>query len=228
ASELAKLWPLIEQTEWLDWLLLSKRPERYVEILPKAWRDTPRHNVWTGATVENRETAETRCAALLDTPSALRFLSMEPLIEAVDLTRVQLFKSPPWPTPIGGAPWRNVLTGNGMGPSPMTGVLIESSLDHHIDWVIVGGESGKKARPFHLNWAHDLVAQCQAAGVPVFFKQAGDAPVLAMPEETSATMFEPGSCSTRLVQIKPKHAKGEDLAEWPEELRVRQFPEVRR
>jgi len=41
-----------------------------------------------------------------------------------------------------------------------------------LHWVIVGGESGPRARPMDLDWARSLVAQCREAGVPVFFKQA--------------------------------------------------------
>ena len=43
------------------------------------------------------------------------------------------------------------------------------------DWVIIGGESGgpKTSRPMRISWAEDIVSQCKAAGVPVFFKQTG-------------------------------------------------------
>lgn len=48
------------------------------------------------------------------------------------------------------------------------------ALSSMIDWVIVGGESGHKARPMHPDWARSLRDQCQAAGVPFFFKQWGE------------------------------------------------------
>jgi protein gp37 len=78
-----------------------------------------------------------------------------------------------------------------------------------IDWLIVGGESGTGARPFDLEWARVLLGQCVITGVPCFFKQAGAAP-------------EDGAGRLRLLD-----RKGGRLAELPEELRVRQFPEVR-
>jgi protein gp37 len=51
-----------------------------------------------------------------------------------------------------------------------------SVLAPHLDWVIVGGESGAGARPFDLAWARSIVQQCQAAGVPLFVKQLGARP----------------------------------------------------
>lgn len=77
-----------------------------------------------------------------------------------------------------------------------------------VDWVIVGGESGSKARPFVLGHAKDIVRQCREAGVAVFMKQAGSNPVNREGE--------------RCPHIKSR--KGDDPAEWPEELRVREFP----
>lgn len=72
-----------------------------------------------------------------------------------------------------------------------------------LDWVIVGGESGPGARPFHVEWADVVVGDCQAAGVPVFVKQLGSNPV---------------GCRIR-------DPRGANPAEWPARLRVRQYPE---
>lgn len=135
-----------------------------------AW---PLPNVWLGVSVEDQKHADERIPYLLDTPAAVRLISAEPLLGPIDLTRVRAFKSPPWPKPIGGDPWLDVLCGEGMRPSPLTGVLIESHLDRHIDWCIVGGESGAGARPMHPQWARSLRDQCVAADVPYFFKQWG-------------------------------------------------------
>jgi protein gp37 len=81
-----------------------------------------------------------------------------------------------------------------------------------IDWVIVGGESGPKARPMGLAWARSLVEQCRAAGVACFVKQLGRRPV---------TTYEPTGCTDRYI-LRDSH--GGDPAEWPEDLRVREFP----
>lgn len=83
-----------------------------------------------------------------------------------------------------------------------------------LDWVICGGESGQKARPFDLAWARSLRDQCRAASVPFFMKQTGSAPQGDLDEGISA----PG-CSW-----KPKDRAGADPSEWPEDLRVREWP----
>ena len=72
------------------------------------------------------------------------------------------------------------------------------------DWVIVGGESGPGARPMDPAWARSLREQCRAAAIPCFIKQLGAAP----------------------EGLRLRDRKGGDPAEWPEDLRVRQFPEV--
>lgn len=78
-----------------------------------------------------------------------------------------------------------------------------------LDWIIVGGESGPGARPFDLGWARETIAQCKAANVACFVKQLGAKPY----------KFE-GYQHLKLFQ----HPKGGDWSEWPEDLRVRQFP----
>jgi protein gp37 len=74
------------------------------------------------------------------------------------------------------------------------------------DWVIVGGESGPYAEPFDLAWAYDLKEQCRKAGTALFLKQLGAKPI------------ESGQ------PLKLKDPHGGDWNEWPEGLRIRQFP----
>jgi len=81
-----------------------------------------------------------------------------------------------------------------------------------LDWVIVGGESGQQARPFNIEWARRIVVDCKVAGVACFVKQLGADP------RTIADL----PCSPLASK------KGGDPAEWPADLRVREFPEVRR
>lgn len=212
----ARLWPLIEATPWLDWLLLTKRPENIAKIAP--WRalkaegvydDRPAwpRNVWIGTTVEDQRRAEERIPWLLEVPAAIRFLSLEPLLEVVDLENVTPYYLRRGAT---GSPYEPIvkvdaLRGHVKGPDDV--------LDFKVDWVIVGGESGPGARSFDLAWARSIRDQCKAAGVPFFYKQAGSRPYIS-PEHEGATGFE----------ISLRHPKGEDPAEWPEDLRVRQFP----
>lgn len=125
------------------------------------WR-WPLPNVWLGVSAENQQWADIRIPALLDTPAAVRFVSAEPLLGPIDLANV------------GG---RNVLTGEGNRVALTT---LRSPRETHIltppciDWVIVGGESGRNARPMHPDWARGLRDQCQAAGVAFLFKQRGE------------------------------------------------------
>ncbi len=81
-----------------------------------------------------------------------------------------------------------------------------------IDWIIVGGESGPGARPFDIAWARNTVAQCKAAGVACFVKQLGALPV-------DSFYSEDAPAPLRLID-----RKGGDMAEWPVDLRVREFP----
>ncbi|MBE2200426.1 MAG: phage Gp37/Gp68 family protein [Anaerolinea sp.] len=158
----ADLMAMIQATPSLDWLLLTKRPENVMRLLNVAWEklggDTVTAlppNVWIGVSVENQEQADKRIPALLKIPVGVRFLSMEPLLGPVDLSRVE-FKASSVASYV-----HNVLDFKGtQAPT--------------IDWVIVGGESGPNARQMDSDWARSIRDQCQAAGVPFFFKQWGE------------------------------------------------------
>jgi len=123
----------------------------------------PLPNVWLGVTAENQEQADKRIPILLQTPAAVRFVSMEPLLAPVDL--MGLTYNPPGH---GTGPWTlDVLTGRYGIPGQWHGQA------KTLDWVIVGGESGPNARPIHPEWARSVRDQCAAAGVPFMFKQRG-------------------------------------------------------
>lgn len=99
---------------------------------------------------------------------------------------------------------------------PLIGEMNLGVLCDGLDWIIVGGESGPSARPCHVEWIRSLVWQCKEADVPVFVKQVGANPWLD-PGELARRRSEPG--------YKPLHdAKGGDPSEWPEDIRVREFP----
>jgi len=82
-------------------------------------------------------------------------------------------------------------------------------------WIIVGGESGPGARLFDITFARAIVKQCVDAGVPVFVKQLG-----AKPEHPSPGAWN----SAHRERLVLREKKGGDMAEWPEDLRVRQMP----
>lgn len=85
-----------------------------------------------------------------------------------------------------------------------------------IHWVIVGGESGPGARPMHVSWARSIVQQSRATGVAVFIKQLGASPLDRFPDDSETPW--------PLVLVD---RKGGDPEEWPEDLRIREFPQVR-
>lgn len=136
-----------------------------------------RPHIWLGVSVENQEQADKRIPLLLQTPAAVRFISVEPLLGPVDLRAVGAYE-------IHGGPYRPGVIGR-------YGIDVLHRKAAHVDWVIVGGESGGpperalverdafglgKAwtpRPGKLEWVCSLRDQCVAAGVPFFFKQWG-------------------------------------------------------
>ncbi len=82
-----RLWKMIELTPDLDWLLLTKRPENINRMVPKTWAYDaffPR-NIWMGTSVEDQAAANTRIPHLLATKARIKFLSVEPMVNAVDL-----------------------------------------------------------------------------------------------------------------------------------------------
>lgn len=164
----ADLWALIRATPNLDWQLLTKRPQNIARMLPPDWGDGWPH-VWLGTTVEAQERADRNIPYLLDTPAAVRFLSVEPLLGAVDLQQIAIHTprhSMLGPFERNDTPMLlNALTGH------VSGI---DEIGARIDWVIVGGESGPNARPMHPDWARQIRDQCAAAGVPFLFKQWGE------------------------------------------------------
>jgi protein gp37 len=119
---------VMNETQWHTYQVLTKRAER-LEELAELFKWSP--NIWMGVSVETADHVD-RIDHLRNVPSAVRFLSIEPLL----------------------------------GPLP------DLNLDG-INWVIVGGESGPKARPMKAEWAEDIRDQCLKANVPFFFKQWG-------------------------------------------------------
>lgn len=130
----------------------SGRPYGYGHYRAEGKRRPPLPNVWLGVTVENQEMADKRIPILLQIPAAIRFVSVEPLLGHINIA--------------GYLGW-NGLRRMGDG-------LLYRWAAPKIDWVICGGETGPHARPMHPDWARNLRDQCQAAGVPFFFKQWGE------------------------------------------------------
>lgn len=176
----SRLWPLIEATPWLDWQLLTKRPENVTGMVP--WGDQWPANVWLGVCAEDQRWADERIATLVRLPARIRFVSAEPLVGPIRLHRGH-----------GWCPTHDFTGGFCSGPCPD---LIRP------DWVIIGGESGAKARPMDETWALELVKDCRTAGIAPFVKQLG----------------------TVWARANRAPGKGGDWGCWPAALRVREYP----
>lgn len=180
-----RLLVLAWNTIYLDWLFLTKRIAEFrAYLIDRQHRGVAKSfpNVWVGTSVEDRK-ALARVDVLRVTPAAVRFLSVEPLLED-------------------------------LGVIDLTG----------IDWVIAGGESGPHARPCDARWISSIVAQCKAAGVPVFVKQIGANPVHDLGD---GHRDRTASLVRAVTGIPLTDRKGGDWNEWPEDLRVREYPEAR-
>ena len=154
----------IKATPQHTYIILTKRPEimrNYFlgDFLNNYdWADF--QHLWLGVSVEDQKTAEERIMSLLRIPCNVRFLSCEPLLAEIDLTCLEHKKQK--------FCFTNCLHGSEFN------ILGVYQLENKINWVIVGGESGKNARTMHPDWAINIKNQCKAANVPFFFKQWGE------------------------------------------------------
>lgn len=201
----------------------------------------PLPNLHLGVTVENQAAANKRIDILLTLPAGVRWLSMEPLLEAVDLSEwIGVIEhcgncgaETPGPVeedecPACGHKGMIATFGGESEARWYRGDVGRFRFDveeevwrpytqeeedgeegwnlQRLDWIVVGGESGGGARPFDLLWARDLVQQARQGGVAIFVKQLGRNPV---EEEFKVSLRNPA---------------GADVEEWPEDLRVQEFP----
>jgi protein gp37 len=179
--QIAEIYAMMFLTQKHTYIVLTKRADRarvvlnskefwghYVDAvnnLPyesewsvKVWtRDElssrwPLTNVWQGVSVENQHHID-RVEDLSATPAHIRVVSYEPVIGPLDLSAIfglYQLEDGSWHLKVGSR-WEG---------SP--------------DWLIAGGESGHKARPYHPQWFRTVRDQCAAAGVPFFLKQFGE------------------------------------------------------
>lgn len=153
---------------------------------PVPW-EWPMKNVWLGVSAEDQKRADERVPFLLRTPAAVRFVSAEPLLGPIDF---------------------------GFGGMSLPDYAPARPLPQ-LDWVIVGGEAGPRAREFREEWAWSILMQCQNARVPVYFKQYG-----------SASTYS-GMGDDDRIPHGWKDRSGKDETEWFERFRIREFPEAR-
>lgn len=200
--------------------------------------------VWIGVSVEDQQRADERIPHLLATPAAVRWVSYEPALGPVDF---EGYLGGDWACDCG---WRGNCTVDHCGNCGFHGEALTESNESgdwavcpdckdadameegcprceltcyvcagnegepaRLDWIVIGGESGPGARPFFVDWARDVIASCKSASVPVFMKQAGRYP--------NGSGFPEG------FEYRKRDRKGGDPEEWPANLRVREFPEVK-
>ncbi len=179
-------------------------------VVTSTW---PLPNVWLGVSAEDQQRADERIPLLLQTPAAVRFVSAEPLLGSIDFNRIQLPDA--------------YLQMNGYAGVLPAKADVDAEWDDFkywqrkaltLDWVIVGGESGPGARPCDVRWILSIVEQCAQARVSCFVKQVG--PWLrAVGDKPAGPGFTPWTSDKRM-----RDRKGGDPSEWPEDLRVREFP----
>ena len=141
--DVGKVFDVIEKCQQHIFIILTKRAEN-MKFFFEAENEKPLPNVWLGVTAENQEQANKRIPQLIKIPAAVKFVSVEPMLSAVDLS-VWLYSG-----------------------------YMEPPHDDIVNWVITGGESGHHARPMHPDWVRSIRKQCKAAEVPFFFKQWGE------------------------------------------------------
>jgi protein gp37 len=169
-----RLWKLVEETPHLIWMLLSKRPGNYSRMLPSWWIDHPRANVWLMTTVESKEYLW-RLEKLMAVPATIHAVSWEPALGYVDFSLYMAEKC--------CSGFECGCQGLPVNPPP------------YLDWVIGGGESGTRFRPFDIEWARRVRDDCRRCYAKFFLKQLGGHPDKRM-----------------------------NPAEWPEDLRIQEFP----
>lgn len=227
----------------ITFLLLTKRIGNWRALLSEAWNHvaetwnnghqslallqwieewlagTPPENVWIGASYVNQPEWDRDYKKHFVVPAVIRFVSAEPLMGGIDFTG-QLWGRE---RPCAGCP---------KDGDCHCGYVPRRELEGEpaIHWIIPGAESGPKARPARLSWIRSIVEQCKSAGVACMVKQLGN-----VVHDNGIAQFD-WPAGTKIIE-RPRLAqtdaafsvhlvdkKGGDIAEWPEDLRVREFP----
>jgi protein gp37 len=181
-------WDIIRQRPDLIWQVLTKRPERIADCLPADWGEGWPH-VWLGVSIENRRWVQ-RAELLRRAPAGVRFVTAERLLGPLVLDGWTLVPEDGWP---GSRYWADGWSAN--DGLDLTG----------INRLIIGGESGPRARRFDMAWAHALIAAARRHNTAVHVKQLG----------------------TRWARAHGGRGNGDDPSAWPAALRLREPPGTR-
>jgi protein gp37 len=185
--------------------LLTKRPEIALAYTNQWLAERNRwmlpENIWMGVSAGKQKYFDERAPILMQIRAAIRWMSLEPLLGPIDMR----------------------------GSDAQSSALDAFRTDPKLDWIVTGGESGAKARECHLEWLHSIVQQCAVTGLHCFVKQVGklamcdNANMFDFPDDAALVGEGEGFAACQLVT---KHPKGGDMAEWPDQIQVRQFPRV--
>ena len=185
--------------------------ENLAAAIPGSKPTLPLPNVWGLVSCSTQEDADKFIPILLNTPLAIRGVSAEPLLGPIDFTR--LARAPDkYDREMPGfgnvtSFYLDALTGLNGITFPGNGnipINAETSTGHGLNWVIIGGESGRNARPMHPDWARAIVSQCEAAGVAVFMKQWGEWAPYDRGRVDSANLATPKSLDTPMQAVGKK------------------------
>lgn len=214
---LARFLDTIRQCEGLDFILCTKRPE--------LWRNQLEYVAFSVAADNESEFFDVdedwKLVGWLDAwidgkpPKNVWILVSAENQEWADKRIPELLKIP--------------AVVRGLSCEPLLGPIEFKAVDGfwdkeqpRLDWIIVGGESGPKARPCSGEWIRSIKDQCQSARVSCFVKQLGSKPVC----DCSMAVESFSANCTQHFPFPIRHPKGGDPAEWPEDLRVQEFPKV--
>ena len=227
--------------EWINevFFMIYRAKQHFFQVLTKRvdralqwWASEERKKFWEEhclpdlsefenfifmASTGNQEAYDERMPLLIKMPARYKGLSIEPLLGPIDMSPTSYM--------VGG-----LVAGRGTNVNNDDWLM-------HLDWVIVGGESGSRARPMHLDWARKILLRCEQRTdmgrpwpLPAFMKQVGSMPVMSDAEWRnnshtrllSAKRWREAPDGT--VPIRVYHPKGGDPEEWTPGLRVREFP----
>lgn len=219
------LWRIIEETPWLDWMLLTKRPVNFGKLVPDAWHNGAwPSNAWAGTTCgtqANMARVAELCRAAA--PAPIRFVSAEPMLEPLVFQRTQSTTTAHQGDLDHLRPWSRC--------DEYHAHSYRCEGRAGIDLVIFGGESGSNARPCDVAWIRDGLRQCREAGVAAFVKQEGSNVIARSTEDMGPADFVAWDAEhagepfpVEGVRLRLKHSHGGDPSEWPEDLRVREMP----
>lgn len=245
-AERDKLWSLIRETPCLDWQILTKRPDRFAVGLPLDWGDGY-PNVWLGISAEDQETVDERIPLLLQTPAAIRFVSYEPALAAVDFGLpiaigkdhgsrwIRLPKAVRADFPFSGRAEEGVYRAEsnpfGALSVRMRGFQPKGLLDVAGD--LLGVKPGEFSRLPAPDWL--IVGGESGPGARPFdvpwarsvVQQCKAANVPCFVKQLGSEPREYAEIAGALAHLQLRDRKGGDISEWPADLMVREFPEAR-